>query len=164
MEIGTKTIAAGVGIFLLGVGSTYWLMSNKEGGQPPAQTNAVTQYQPSEVALAGVTTVATTGVNEPASYAEDHTTAGGNEALTLTHERFLADAEVRREQQLAEKAEADRLNKLRHIKEDSVDCKFWRQQKQTSSTAAKVEEKIQTHCLLPSDRITATSSSPAEAI
>ena len=77
---------------------------------------------------------------------------------------FEAAAEARREQQLADKAEADRMAKLRQQKADSVDCKFWRQQQQTSSTAAKIEEKIKTHCMLASDLASSESSSSAETV
>jgi hypothetical protein len=180
MEIGVKTIAAAAGIFLLGVGSTYWLMADSKNTQTVGETNTAAHHQPVmqyQPAMQHQQTEPTA----PTSLEADNNKSGSNtgvanidtetntlvdqaEVTTLTHERFLADAEARREQQLAHKAESDRLIKLRHIKEDSVDCKFWRQQKQTSSTAAKVEEKIKTHCLLPSDLPTSAANSSADDI
>jgi hypothetical protein len=170
MEIGAKTIVAGVGLFLLGVGSTYWLMADNRDTTAPLKTNPTVQHQPAmQAALTQLgntksesdsDTTETTGLETQNVDAATDNTA---DTTTLTHERFLADAEARRNQQLADKAEADRLEKLRHIKADSVDCKFWRQQQQTSSTAAKIEEKIKTHCLLPSDVPASASSSSADA-
>lgn len=169
MEIGVKTIAAGVGIFLLGVGSTYWLMADEKNIQTNGETNTVVQNQTVIQSQPIIPTALTpfeadkneSGNDIKAANRDVKTSALADKAevTTLTHERFLADAEARREQQLADKAESDRLTKLRYIKEDSVDCKFWRQQKQTSSTASKIEEKIKTHCLLPNDLSTSSANS-----
>ncbi|AQT60675.1 hypothetical protein [Cellvibrio sp. PSBB023] len=168
MEIGAKTIAAGVAVFLLGVGSTYWLMA--DNGK--TTTSATPQRQPAmQAALAQLgstpsnsneTDAGNDGTQE--TDAIQTTSESTADAGTLTHERFLAAAEARREQQLADKAEADRMAKLRQQKADSVDCKFWRQQQQTSSTAAKIEEKIKTHCMLASDLASSESSSSAETV
>lgn len=140
MDNRITTLAAGIGLFLAGVGATYWLMADSPGVNPPTEPPALIEQS----------------------------TASSSEAQpdveTLTHERFLAEADARRDQRLADQAEADRLAKLRQMKADSVDCKFWRQQHQTSSTAAKIEEKIKTHCFLASDLISsaAASSEPSE--
>jgi hypothetical protein len=156
MEIGTKTIAAGIGLFLLGVGSTYWLMADSGNS---ANANTRVQHQPAmQAALSQL------GTSEAASNTTANVTSAAQNptaetSKTLTHESFLAAAEARREQQLADKAEAERLTKLRQLKADSVDCKFWRQQQQTSSTAAKIEEKIKTHCMLPGDISSSASCS-----
>jgi hypothetical protein len=74
-------------------------------------------------------------------------------------ESFYEEAEARREQQLADKAEADRLAKLTAIKERSVECKFWKQQQKTSSAAAKIEEKIIQYCTLQTSSSTSSDSS-----
>lgn len=163
MEIGTKTIAIGAGLFLLGVGSTYWLMADS-GSNSIAKKSAAAQHQPAmQAALTQLGTDTSEAANNTSETAESETQNTTTETGdTLTHKSFLAAAEARREQQLADKAEAERLTKLRQLKADSVDCKFWRQQQQTSSTAAKIEEKIKTHCMLPGD-ISSSASSSADA-
>ena len=165
MEIGTKTIAIGAGLFLLGVGSTYWLMAGS-GSNSTAKKSAAAQHQPAmQAALTQLGTDTSEAANKTSETAESETQNTTTEtSKTLTHESFLAAAEARREQQLADKAEAERLTKLRQLKADSVDCKFWRQQQQTSSTAAKIEEKIKTHCMLASDLASSDSSSSAETV
>lgn len=80
----------------------------------------------------------------------------------ITSESFYAAADARREQQLADKAEADRLAKLKAIKERSVECKFWKQQQKTSSAAAKIDEKIDEHCNLPASSSSSESSSSGD--
>lgn len=167
MEIGTKTIAAGLGLFLLGVGSTYWLMA--DSGNPSATPEKRAQQHSPAVQAAltqlgsGANEATHTATETENSEAESSTT---DTSETLTHERFLADVEARREQQLADIAEAERIAKLRQLKADSMDCKFWRQQQKTSSTAAKIEDKIKTHCMLPSDisnNASSSATSSAEA-
>ncbi len=137
MDNRITTLAAGIGLFLAGVGATYWLMADSPAVNPPAEPPVLTEQS---------TAAASSAEAQP-------------DVETLTHERFLAEADARRDQRLADQAEADRLAKLRQMKADSVDCKFWRQQHQTSSTAAKIEEKIKTHCFLASDLISSAAAS-----
>lgn len=167
MEQNVKIIVAGIGLFLLGVGSTYWLMADR-GNAATSHTSATPQHQPAmHAALAQLgnetNSNATKTITSDALDSTTENTANIESADTLTHESFLAAAEARREQQLADKAETDRITKLRQTKADSVECKFWRQQQKTSSAAAKIEEKIKTHCLLASDLVSSDSSS-AETI
>lgn len=164
MEIGTKTIVAGLCLFLLGVGSTYWLMADS-GGNSTAKKSVTIQHQPAmQAALTQLGTSTSEATSEATGNATETTESDAQNTTTetsetLTHESFLAAAEARREQQFADKAEAERIAKLRQLKADSVDCKFWRQQQQTSSTAAKIEEKIKTHCMMPGDISSSASSS-----
>ena len=163
MEIGAKTLIAGAGLFLLGVGSTYWLMA--DNAAPAPATQSASHHQPAmQAALnqlgSSTTEVQTERSNTEAAATDTNIDANASsDTETLTHESFLAAAEARREQQLADKAEAERLDKLRQQKADSVDCKFWRQQQASSSTAAKIEEKIKTFCFIAQDLASSESSS-----
>jgi hypothetical protein len=153
MEQPFKIIAAGAAIFLLGVGTSYWLLANNTAEEqaevsPYYPTQSHVHSQPQSEALNN---------NSAASAAS----AAAETTEVLTHESFLAAADARREQQQAEKAEADILAKKRQLKADSVDCKFWRQQQKTSSAAAKIEEKITTHCFLASDLANSAAASSA---
>lgn len=60
---------------------------------------------------------------------------------------FMEEAEARREKALAEKEENDLIAKRKLEKENSVECKFWKQQKNEKS-APKVDEKITEFCTL----------------
>lgn len=165
MEIGVKTIIAGAGLFLLGVGTTYWLMADS-GKRSTAKTTTAAQYQPAmQAALsqlqsskANIDSSAATSAEAPAA----NTSAVDNSA-TLTHESFLAEAEARREQQFIDKAEVERMEKLRKQKVNSVECKFWQQQQKTASAAAKIEEKIVQFCMLAGDA-GASSSAGSEPL
>ncbi|MFC3115887.1 hypothetical protein [Cellvibrio fontiphilus] len=171
MEIGAKTLIAGAGLFLLGVGSTYWLMADNQAPAAAEKPTAAHHQPAMQAALNQLGNSATeTPTQEPAAAlteagnphtaaASDAETETASETETLTHESFLAAAEARREQQLADKAETERLDKLRQQKADSVDCKFWRQQQASSSTAAKIEEKIKTFCFIAQDLASSESSS-----
>ncbi len=148
MEIGKKTIAAGIGLFFLGGFSVYLVMANNSGAAPAAT------HQPAAMQEAIEQLRTNNAANAPEIVAPD-TTATASHAVTpeeepaeLTHDEFLAQAEARREQRLIDEAEADRLAKLRAIKEKSVECKFWKQQQKTSSATAKIEEKIIQYCTL----------------
>jgi len=155
MEIGAKTIAAGVGLFFLGGLSIYLLTAKTD---VPAQPTAQYQTAAMQEALAHVRASKTATMPETESI-EDTTIAAPEVADELTYDTFLAQAEARREQQFIDKAEADRLAKLKLAKERSVECKFWKQQQKTSSAAAKVEEKIIQHCTLQKDNSSSASSS-----
>ncbi len=160
METGAKTLIAGAGLFLLGVGSTYWLMADNKASAPA--TKSAPHHQPAvQAALSQLGSNANEqAYAQPASTATKAIDADDTaETETLTHESFVAAAEARREQQLADKAEADRLDKQRQQKADSVDCKFWRQQQQNSSSAAKIEEKIKTFCFIAQDLASSENSS-----
>lgn len=60
---------------------------------------------------------------------------------------FMEEAEARREKALAEKEENDLIAKRKLEKENSVECKFWKQQKNEKS-ATKIDEKITEFCTL----------------
>jgi hypothetical protein len=162
MEIGKKVITAGVALFCLGGLSVYVLMApkpeasgNKPGRvQQSAMQAAIAQLEqekPSEES--GISSM-------PASTALTET----NATPEMTHAAFLAEAEARREQNLENKAEAERLEKLRIAKQNSVECKFWKQQQKTSSAAAKIEEKINQYCNLPVDSSSEASSAAMQQI
>lgn len=158
MEIGTKTIAAGVGLFFLGGLSVYFLTAKND---VPARAAAQYQAPAMQRALEQVRASKTTE-EIPVTGTEDNTVSSiptSEETEELTHDAFLAQAEARREQQLIDKAEADRLAKLRAAKERSVECKFWKQQQKTSSAAAKIEEKIIQYCTLQKNSSSASTSS-----
>ncbi len=140
MGQGIKLVAGGLALFVLGGAAVHFI------SQPDAATmQAATEAQPEP---ASGTTTSTTA---------SETTASNTTAITT--ESFYAAAEARREQVLINKEEADRIAKLKATKERSVECKFWKQQQKTSSAAAKIEEKINEHCNLPSS--SAASSSEA---
>lgn len=132
MEQNVKMMIGGAALFVLGGISVYLLTSRPDAAIPTANT------QPTQTAP----------VVEIESTAPSSTDA----------ESFYEAAEARREQQLADKAEADRLAKLTAIKERSVECKFWKQQQKTSSAAAKIEEKIIQYCTLQTSSSESTSS------
>lgn len=146
MEQHVKMIVVGLGLFVLGGLSVYLLTYRPETSVP---TNP-------EPLAQSVPDVKVTSTSTPTPEASSSITNA---------ESFYEAAEARREQLLAEKAEADRLAKLKAIKERSVECKFWKQQQKTSSAAAKIDEKINTHCNLPSSasESSATSDSSAPA-
>lgn len=160
MEIGTKTIAASLGVFLLGVGSTYWLMAGTaDSGTTTESATAQVQHQPAmQAALAELDS----NTAETSSIVESQTESPLNDSEPstpeLTHDAFIAEAEARREQQLIEKSEAERTEKLRKQKENSVECKFWRQQQKASSAAEKIEAKVKEHCFLPGSSSTSETS------
>lgn len=141
MEFGKKAITAGLGLFLLGGFSVYLLST----GNGSAQSSPTLQHT---------------------DLAESSSAANTEPKQEMTHDAFLAAAEARREQQQEDKAEIERVEKLRKEKFNSVECKFWRQQqeRQTSSTAAKVATKIDEHCVIAQDRANAASNTSANAI
>jgi len=141
MEPDIKMIAGGLVLFVLGGLSVYFITS-----RPNADTDFTT------------TPVQATPAVEMSSAA----TSGTDTSITDA-ESFYQAADARREQQLIDKAEADRLAKLKAIKERSVECKFWKQQQKTSSAAAKIDEKIDEHCNLPSSSAASESSSASES-
>lgn len=142
MESGFKIIAGGLALFVLGGLSVYLITI-----RPDANTS-ITPTAPMQ--SAPVTEVALT------------TTPSTDTAASITAaDSFYAAADARREQQLADKAESERLAKLKAIKERSVECKFWKQQQKTTSAAAKIDEKIDEHCKLPSSSAASESSADA---
>jgi hypothetical protein len=138
MEPGVKMIAGGLVLFVLG-GLSVYLISR------PAATTPAQIASQEQSAYTPATTATSASSPEPATD-------------TIDAESFYEEAEARREQQLIDKAEADRLAKLKAAKERSVECKFWKQQQKTSSAAAKIDEKINEHCNLPSSSSASTSS------
>lgn len=135
MEQHVKMIVGGLALFILGGFSVYLIT------QPDAAIPAST------VPAAPIANLASPPAPSP------ETTASITDA-----ESFYEAAEARREQQLIDKAEADRLAKLKAIKERSVECKFWKQQQKTSSAAAKIEEKIIQYCTLQTSSSETTSN------
>ena len=135
MELNVKTIIAGIALFGLGGLSVYLLNNSTE---QPAGTNA-----------------AVAATNTPNTSVSDIQTA---ETTSAGAESFYEAADARREQHLADKEEADRLAKLKAIKERSVECKFWKQQQKTTSASAKIENKINEHCNLPSSSAASESN------
>lgn len=140
MEPNVKIIAGGLILFVLGGLSVYLISRPNAATQVQTPPQMQSEYAP-----------ATTST--PVSTDTESTTA----------ESFYEAANARREQQLIDKAEADRLAKLKAIKERSVECKFWKQQQKTSSAAAKIDEKIDEHCNLPSVSSASTSSAASDA-
>jgi len=140
MEPNVKIIAGGLILFVLGGLSVYLISRPNAATQMQTPPQVQSEYAP-----------ATTST--PVSTDTESTTA----------ESFYEAANARREQQLIDKAEADRLAKLKAIKERSVECKFWKQQQKTSSAAAKIDEKINEHCNLPSVSSASTSSAASDA-
>ncbi|HSC69342.1 MAG TPA: hypothetical protein VLC79_16740 [Cellvibrio sp.] len=145
MEIGVKTIVGGIALFVLGGLSVYLATNNSQH----ANTAAATQETRTD------NTSAPTIVDEQAT-ASTTTSATGAKS-------FYEAAEARREQQLADKAEADRLAKLLAIKERSVECKFWKQQQKNASAAAKIEDKITQYCTLQTSSSASSESALATA-
>lgn len=127
MEPNVKIIAGGLALFLLGGLSVYFVTSRPDAAAP---------LSASSVQAAPIAYSATTSATE------------ANTSVSTT-ESFYEAAEARREQLLINKEEADRVAKLKSIKERSVECKFWKQQQKTSSAAAKIDAKIAEHCHLP---------------
>lgn len=74
---------------------------------------------------------------------------------------FAEQAEQRRAQMLEEKADLERKAKLLREKENSVECQFWKQQKNVSSEA-KVDEKIIEFCTFSSVSNTSDAKSSAD--
>ena len=68
-------------------------------------------------------------------------------ALSDHQPDFIAQAEARREQKLEALAEQERQAKQQYEKEHSVECQFWKQQKNDKSPP-KVDEKIAEFCNL----------------
>lgn len=146
MELGVKTIVGGIALFVLGGLSVYLATSNSQH----ANTAAAKQEARTDNASAPAV-----GNDQAAGSTIASPTTSATNA-----ESFYEAAEARREQQLADKAEADRLAKLLAIKERSVECKFWKQQQKTTSAAAKIEEKITQYCTLQ----TSSSASSENAL
>ena len=140
MELNIKSIAGGIALFVLGGLSVYLITRSTEERIPAAEAHVQDETP--------VAPVASTPPSESAD--------------AIDTESFYEAAEARREQQLANKADADRIAKLKATKERSVECKFWKQQQKTSSAAAKIEEKIIQHCTLQTSS-ESTSSSEASS-
>lgn len=139
MEQNVKMIIGGAVLFVLGGISVYVLTSRPDAAIPSNNTQS-TQSTPAAELTSPVPSSAAT------------------ETSITDAESFYEAAEARREQQLADKAEADRLAKLTAIKERSVECKFWKQQQKTSSAVAKIEDKIIQYCTLQTSSSESTSS------
>jgi hypothetical protein len=68
-------------------------------------------------------------------------------ALETKTPSFYEEADARREQRQIEQEEADRVAKLKAAKENSLDCKFWKQQAKNSSNSEKIAQKIDEFCV-----------------
>lgn len=139
MEQHIKMIVGGAALFILG-GLSVYLIANR----PDATTPSSAAQPVQSASVANPAPTSTPNADAPASITDA--------------ESFYTAAEARREQQLVDKAEVDRLAKLKAIKERSVECKFWKQQNKTSSAAAKIDEKIDEHCNLPGSSAASESS------
>jgi hypothetical protein len=149
MEIGKKTIAAAAGLFFLGGFSVYLLMANTSAPEQPATTHTVMQHVSEGANIQGQAHQPPPA-SEPSAQTEE-----------LTHAAFLAQAEARREERLINKEENDRLEKLKAMKERSVECKFWKQQQKTDATAAKIEDKITQYCTVQNNSSSGDNTSTA---
>lgn len=147
MEQNVKMMIGGAALFVLGGISVYLLTSRPDAAIPPAYTPPAQAAPVAEI---------TSPVPSPSSTDVETTITDA--------ESFYEAAEARREQQLADKAEADRLAKLKAIKERSVECKFWKQQQKTSSAAAKIEEKIIQYCTLQTSSSSMSTSSDSNTL
>ncbi len=144
MEPNVKMIVGGVVLFVLGGLSVYLITSRPDAAIQPG--------------------IAPPVQSAPVANAVSPSAPGTETSVSITDaESFYEAAEERREQQLVEKAEADRLAKLKAIKERSVECKFWKQQQKTSSAAAKIDEKINEYCNLSSSSVAIEDSAVSEA-
>jgi hypothetical protein len=141
MEPGIKIIAGGVVLFVLG-GLSVYLISRPDDASTQTINPVQADYTPPTPAVSA---------NTPDTPAN------------TSAESFYEAADARREQHLSDKAEADRLAKLKAAKERSVECKFWKQQQKTSSAAAKIDEKINEHCNLPSSSTASISSAASDS-
>lgn len=162
MEIGKKTIAAAVGLFFLGGLSVYLVMANSGAPTPTVTTQHKSAAMQEALEQVRANAATTQEQSDYATPVENNSAPATTEELT--HEAFLAQAEARREERLINKEENDRLAKLKAMKERSVECKFWKQQQKTSSAAAKIEEKINEHCNLPSSSTASESSAASEDV
>ena len=158
MEIGKKTIAAAAGLFFLGGFSVYLVMANSNAPTQPVTAQHKTAAMQEALAQVRASQAATQPHDHTSSPATT-TDAAPAAAEELTHEAFLAQAEARREERLINKEEADRLEKLKAMKERSVECKFWKQQLKVSKASEKVQEKINEHCNLPNTSAASEASS-----
>lgn len=159
MDIGKKAIIAGAVLFCLGGLSVYLLMAPKKG---------LGDYQPITTQPVTTQPAAAQGIQpESASVAMDSTAGNSasdkDEIPEMTHAAFVAEAEARREKQIEDKAEAERIEKLLKEKQNSVECKFWKQQQKNSSAAAKIEERINHFCNLPAHLQASQEDSAADA-
>ena len=136
-----KMTLGGLVLFGLGAATVYFLVAPTPGETSAEISASIAQEQTTSEAIS------------PSSAAVD------SAPVAITTESFYEAAEARREQLLIDKEEADRIAKLKAIKERSVECKFWKQQQKTSSAAAKIEEKIDEHCNLPSSSSASESNS-----
>lgn len=152
---GKKIIATGVGLFLLGGLSVYLLMAPQSGSSE--KKLAAPKHSAMQAAIAQMEQQKPAEEKEAAPTATQELADDG--VPEMTHAAFLAEAEARREQGMENKAEIERLEKLKKAKLNSVECKFWRQQQKTSSAAAKIDEKINQFCYLPPS---SSSSSAAQ--
>lgn len=158
-NIGKKVIAAGVGLFFLGGLSVYLFMATNT--EPPEKKLSVPKHSAMQAAIAQMEQQKPVAEKGTILTATPEPT--DDDTPEMTHAAFLAEAEARREQGMENKAEIERLEKLKKAKLNSVECKFWRQQQKTSSAAAKIEEKINQFCHLPSSSSSSSSISNEQA-
>ncbi len=147
MEIGSKVIAAaGISLFILGGLSVYLLMAPKS--DVPERKLTSRQHSAMQAAVAQLEQQEPKEQETTRAPLENSAPLNTDASEEMTHAAFIADAEARREQNMEDKAEAERLDKLRKIKQNSTECKFWKQQQKSSSAAARIEEKIIQFCTL----------------
>lgn len=124
MDISLKKLSIGMVLFLT-IGLTVTLVS----GCKPKQAKTV------DVPPA-------TAPSPTASSSEEQPSSAD---AAMTKDKFIKEAEERREQLLAEKGDNDELAKRKSNKEKSVECRFWKQQKETNPSD-KTDEKIAKFC------------------
>lgn len=156
MEIGSKVIAAaGIGLFMLGGLSVYVLMTPKSDA--PERKLTSRQHSAMQAAVAQLEQQEPKKQETTPAPLENSATLSTDSTEEMTHAAFIADAEARRMQNMEDKAEAERLDKLRKIKQNSTECKFWKQQQKSSSAAERIEEKIIQFCTLQNSSSQANS-------
>ncbi len=154
MELGKRAIIVGASLFILGGLSTYLLTPK---GQVVHATT--THQQHSDTTQAAIPQIKQNEASLTITTSNTPQNSSIDAKPEMTHAAFLAEAEARREEKLENKAETERLAKLLKAKQNSVECKFWKQQQKTTSAAAKIEEKINSHCTLTGS--TSSSAQPA---
>ncbi len=155
MELGKKAIIIGAALITIGGLTVYLLMpkgqamdtTSKHQQHSDAMQAAITQIEQKDASLK----------NDASNFSQSSSLDTRPE---MTHAAFLAEAEARREEKMENKAETERREKLLKAKQNSVECKFWKQQQKTTSAAAKIEEKINYHCTLPGSSSSSAQPTP----
>lgn len=152
MEIGSKAIMAGAGLFLLGGLTVYLLTSSK-----PEVAEGKPTHHHQEIVQAAANQTEQQSAGNTGSSSGMTPSAESSDTPEMTHAAFLAEAEARRTQNMENKAEMERLEKLLRMKQNSNECKFWKQQQSSATDPDKIEDKITKYCTL--QNLSSTSNS-----